>query len=185
MLPAIHTQDLDIIICSKEHASLYADFVLRNKAFHGPWDPLRPDEYYSVKYWERELSASKSMVEAGSFFRFTVFEKDKPKMIIGQCALSNIARGVMQSANMGYALDRRFTGRGYMTQTVLAVVDYAFGALNLHRIQAGYMPHNRKSGKVLKRCGFRIEGYAKNYILIDGKWEDHILTSRTNHNWTV
>ncbi|MBE9234176.1 30S ribosomal protein S5 alanine N-acetyltransferase, partial [Cuspidothrix issatschenkoi LEGE 03284] len=48
---------------------------------------------------------------------------------------------------------------------------------------ANYMPHNRRSAKVLKRLGFVVEGYATDYLMINGQWEDHILTSLTNPHW--
>jgi ribosomal-protein-alanine N-acetyltransferase len=53
----------------------------------------------------------------------------------------------------------------------------------MHRITASYLPHNQRSGKLLKRLGFVVEGYAYDYIMINGKWEDHILTSLVNPNW--
>lgn len=54
----------------------------------------------------------------------------------------------------------------------------------MHRIMANYMPHNQRSGNLLARLGFVREGYAKNYLLIDGKWQDHVLTALTNNDWT-
>jgi len=61
--------------------------------------------------------------------------------------------------------------------------DYVFQDLNFHRVMAHYMPHNQRSGNVLKRLGFVVEGYARDYLLINGKWQDHILTSLINPNW--
>lgn len=48
---------------------------------------------------------------------------------------------------------------------------------------AAYLPDNERSGKLLKRLGFVVEGYARDYLMIDGQWQDHILTSLINHNW--
>jgi len=55
----------------------------------------------------------------------------------------------------------------------------------MHRIMANYMPHNARSGDLLARLGFQKEGYAKDYLLIDGRWQDHVLTSLTAPDWTV
>lgn len=48
---------------------------------------------------------------------------------------------------------------------------------------ANYMPHNQRSGNLLRRLGFVVEGYARDYLLINGRWEDHIQTSLINPNW--
>lgn len=84
---------------------------------------------------------------------------------------------------MGYSLAESKQGKGYMTEGLKAATKYLFQELNFHRVMANYMPHNRRSGNVLKRLGFVIEGYARDYLLINGQWEDHIMTSLTNTNW--
>jgi len=70
-----------------------------------------------------------------------------------------------------------------MQEAVRGSVTYAFGTLRLHRVMAGYVPRNRRSAAVLRRAGFTVEGYARDYLLIDGHWEDHILTAITNPEW--
>lgn len=70
-----------------------------------------------------------------------------------------------------------------MTEALELLIPYAFGPLNLHRIMANYMPRNRRSARLLKRLGFRIEGRAPDYLQIAGRWEDHILTSLVNQKW--
>ena len=70
-----------------------------------------------------------------------------------------------------------------MSEALPAAIDYVFANLNLHRIMANYLPDNQRSGNLLKRLGFVVEGYARDYLLINGKWQAYILTSLTNHNW--
>ena len=70
-----------------------------------------------------------------------------------------------------------------MAEALAGAIDFAFDSLHLHRIEANYMPHNRRSGNTLRRLGFVVEGYARDYLLINGKWEDHILTSLSNPHW--
>jgi ribosomal-protein-alanine N-acetyltransferase len=55
-----------------------------------------------------------------------------------------------------------------------------FGELGFHRIMANYLPHNERSGRLLRRLGFVVEGYARDYLYIHGAWRDHILTALTN-----
>jgi [ribosomal protein S5]-alanine N-acetyltransferase len=70
-----------------------------------------------------------------------------------------------------------------MQEALTVGIKYVFNTMQCHRIQANYMPRNRKSGNLLAKLGFRVEGDAKDYLLINGVWEDHILTSLTNANW--
>jgi ribosomal-protein-alanine N-acetyltransferase len=81
---------------------------------------------------------------------------------------------------LGYSLDGAAQGKGLAREAVGAVVDYAFATLGLHRIEANYQPNNDRSGKLLRSLGFVVEGYARDFLFIDGGWRDHILTSRTN-----
>jgi ribosomal-protein-alanine N-acetyltransferase len=70
-----------------------------------------------------------------------------------------------------------------MFEALTDAIRFVFEGLNLHRIMANYMPRNQRSGNLLKRLDFFVEGYARDYLLINGKWEDHILTSLLNPNW--
>ncbi len=71
-----------------------------------------------------------------------------------------------------------------MVEAVLAAVRFAFERLRLHRVMANYMPHNQRSGAVLRSAGFTVEGYARDYLLIDGRWQDHVLTAISNPKWS-
>ncbi|MBU6455639.1 MAG: GNAT family N-acetyltransferase, partial [Cyanobacteria bacterium REEB67] len=83
----------------------------------------------------------------------------------------------------GYSIDQEREGKGMMKEALQSVITYGFTAMNLHRIMANYQPENGKSGGLLRSLGFNVEGYARDYLLIDGKWRDHILTSISNPNW--
>jgi [ribosomal protein S5]-alanine N-acetyltransferase len=71
-----------------------------------------------------------------------------------------------------------------MFEALTAAIAFAFDVLRLHRIMANYIPGNERSGKLLRRLGFNMEGYARDYLLIDGEWRDHILTALTNAKLT-
>jgi ribosomal-protein-alanine N-acetyltransferase len=45
---------------------------------------------------------------------------------------------------------------------------------------ANYMPGNERSARLLERLGFEREGYAKAYLNIAGRWQDHVLTALVN-----
>jgi ribosomal-protein-alanine N-acetyltransferase len=68
-----------------------------------------------------------------------------------------------------------YAGRGYMTDAVRTILRFAFHNLHLHRVEAACLPHNTASIRLLEKVGFRKEGYARSYLCIDGRWQDHIL----------
>lgn len=154
-----------------------------NKAFLEPFEPQRPDNFYTVEFWQAALHAREKDFHMGSSVRLFIFERAKPVTLIGTINLNNIIRGAFYAANLGYGLSARKQGQGYMTEAGARLITYAFEELNLHRIMASYLPHNQRSANVLKRLGFEIEGTAREYLFINGKWQDHVMTSLVNPHW--
>lgn len=160
------------------------DYALENREPFAEWEPLRPEAYFTLEFWERETARVVDVQRAGLGAQFLLVEHDSPRgAIVGRCNLSNVVRGAFQAAHLGYSLDHAAWGRGLMTEGLAAVLAYAFDEMNLHRVMANYLPTNERSGAVLRRLGFVVEGYARDYLLIDGRWRDHILTSLTNPSW--
>ncbi|MEN1933222.1 GNAT family N-acetyltransferase [Escherichia coli] len=81
-------------------------------------------------------------------------------------------------------LGKKWQGKGLMFEALTAAIRYMQRTQHIHRIMANYMPHNKRSGDLLARLGFEKEGYAKDYLLIDGQWRDHVLTALTTPDWT-
>ncbi|MBI3725865.1 GNAT family N-acetyltransferase [bacterium] len=92
---------------------------------------------------------------------------------------SSSGRGPFRNAHLGYWIDREHQGRGLTTEAVRLLLAFAFGPLALHRVQAAVMPRNRASCRVLEKAGFRREGLARRYLMIDGKWRDHLIYAIT------
>jgi ribosomal-protein-alanine N-acetyltransferase len=113
-----------------------------------------------------------------------MFEPGPDAPVLGIVAFSNIVRGPLHSCFLGYALAERQQGKGLMTEALRLGIRYMFDEMHLHRISANYLPHNTPSAAVLKRLGFTVEGYARDYLRIDGRWQDHILTSLLDPDWT-
>ena len=156
-------------------------FDEQNRSHLSPWRSTTGepaiDHKTQLKKWEQEFKEGRSV-------RFLLFLKEDPESkIIGFCNFSQIFRGPFQACYLGYHIDATFEGRGLMLEAVAKAIDYMFEKQKLHRIMANYMPSNERSARLLHRLGFVVEGRAKNYLLINGKWEDHILTSLTNENW--
>ncbi|WP_339060369.1 ribosomal protein S5-alanine N-acetyltransferase [Tepidibacillus marianensis] len=183
ILPYIEGNRVLLKLAEESDIPEIIDFYLRNKEHLAPFEPVRSEAFYTKEYWKLIIDKSQEDFLQDRSLRMFLFEKSNPTKVIGTVNFNNFVRGVFQACHLGYSLDEYAQGKGYMTEAIQLGIDYIFHELNLHRIMANYMPHNRKSGQVLKRLGFVIEGYARDYLMINGKWEDHILTSLTNHRW--
>ena len=83
---------------------------------------------------------------------------------MAECNFTNIVKGSFQACNLGYSVAQTREGHGVMTAVVKKGIEIMFKEYGLHRIMANYMPGNARSGRVLERCGFVREGYAKAYL---------------------
>lgn len=182
--PTIQTERLFIYMPSPEMAPLIKEYSLRNRAHFSDSSPLIAAEDDSIETISSDLLVAKRAYLQGRSMRLYISQKDDfLKSPIGDIALSEIIRGPFQACFLGYRVDKDFQGRGFATEAVMAVVKFGFRELNLHRIMANYTPKNEGSGRVLRKAGFVIEGLARDYLRLNGKWHDHILTSTTNQLW--
>jgi [ribosomal protein S5]-alanine N-acetyltransferase len=95
------------------------------------------------------------------------------RVIVGAIELSQIVGGRFRSAYLGYYIGASFARRGYMREALTLALALAFGRLRLHRVEANIQPHNRPSLRLVKRLGFRREGYSPRYLNLGGRWRDH------------
>jgi ribosomal-protein-alanine N-acetyltransferase len=102
------------------------------------------------------------------------------EQLVGALTLSNVRRGVAQTATLGYWIGEPVAGRGFATAAVGAMVAWAFDDLNLHRVEAACVPDNAASRRVLEKSGFQLEGKARAYLKINGVWADHLLFGLVN-----
>ncbi|MEH2402739.1 GNAT family N-acetyltransferase [Nostoc sp.] len=182
-LPLITSDRLFLRAATHEDIPLILKYFIHNKTYLTPFYPLWADGFFTEEYWQYQIENSFLEFINGQSLKLFIFTKKNPTIIIGTINFSNFIRGAAHFCYVGYSLAESKQGKGYMTEGLKAATQYLFQELNFHRVMANYMPHNRRSGNVLKRLGFVIEGYAKDYLLINGQWEDHILTSLTNTNW--
>ncbi len=182
-LPAINTQRLSLRVLDPEYAQICAGYALRNRDHHAASAPSRSDEYYQAEYWGQRLINAQKRFEEGTSIEMFLLARENPRRIIGNCSFDGFSFGVFQACYLGYNLDKGEIGNGYMTEALDAAISYVFDLTGIHRIMANYMPSNVRSGNVLKRLGFRVEGYARNYLRLNGAWQDHILTAMHSDEW--
>jgi [ribosomal protein S5]-alanine N-acetyltransferase len=182
-LPLIKTNRLFLKVATSEDIPQIIQYFTTNKNHLTPFSPTWADGFFTAEYWQDQIQQYHLEIIHGCGLRFFIYHHSNPREIIGVLNFSNFIRGVASFCNVGYSLAEAAQGHGYMTEALQGGNKYIFNELNFHRIMANYMPHNRRSGNVLKRAGFIIEGYAKDYLLINGQWEDHILTSLINYTW--
>ncbi len=148
-----------------------------------PYSPTFGAEQVDEAAWREQVIERHLEFARHESFRAFLFLREAPRRIVGNVNLTQVVRGAFQSCVLGYNLDEREQGHGYMTEAVRATVRFAFSEWHLHRVAANYMPRNTRSAAVLERCGFRIEGTAPAYLRINGRWEDHVLTAIVNPGW--
>ena len=142
-----------------------------------PWEPAWPRDDLTRASFKRRVRHYQREVRNDLGYAFLIFETTAEKLV-GGIALSGVERGVSQKATLGYWLGVPHTGRHYMTDAVSAILTFSFEALRLHRIEAASQPDNVASIRVLERTGFEREGYAREYLKINGEWRDHVLFAR-------
>jgi ribosomal-protein-alanine N-acetyltransferase len=170
---------LTLAVLAPEQAALESEFYLRNQAHLAPWSPIRADDYYSPEQIRLRLETQAAAFEAKLAVHFALLDQNDGQMI-GACNFSGIIRGAFQACYLGYHLDESRQGQGLMQEALEMGIRYLFDTMNLHRIMANYIPGNERSARLLERLGFEREGYAKAYLNIAGRWQDHVLTALVN-----
>ena len=163
-----------------EDAPLLAELVQVNREFLAPWEPIRPDEYFTRDGQRRAIEDALRQYEQHTLLPYVILSDGE---IAGRVTLSNIVHGAFQSCNLGYWVSAARNGRGLATGAVRNIVREAFTELHLHRIEAGTLLHNVASQRVLERNGFARFGVAPQYLNIAGRWQDHAMYQVLNPNW--
>lgn len=174
----------DRVVCTippPETAARLVAYARDNEQHLARWEPPRPDGYFTEGFWYRRLEQNHDELASDQSLRLVVQRRDDPDgPVVGHVNFNNIVRGAFQACTLGYSLDHRHEGRGLMTEALATAIPFVFGDMRLHRIQANYIPTNERSSRVLRRAGFVVEGYARDYLFVGGAWRDHVLTSLTS-----
>jgi len=145
-----------------------------NESYLRPFEPAWPKDCLIESFYHRRIARITQDWQSDRGYSFLILDKNT-SALIGGININNVTRGAAQYASLGYWLDEGSQGAGYMTEATKCTVDFAFSVLSLGRVNAATLPHNQKSRAMLLRVGFVEEGFAKSYIQIDGRRQDHIL----------
>lgn len=159
----------------KLDARALAEAFQRNRTHLAPWEPIRPDTFYTVHGQQEVITRQRSEFAAGTALPMVLARGGS---IVGLLTLSSIVRGAFQNAHLGYWIDEGVRGNGVMTAAVGAAADIAKAVLNLHRLEAATLVHNTASQRVLEKNGFESYGIARGYLKIAGQWQDHRMFQR-------
>jgi [ribosomal protein S5]-alanine N-acetyltransferase len=142
----------------------FTDLMRASRSFHRPWatSPTDPERFAAYLTDSRRAD-----------FEAFLVSRTEDDAIVGFFNISQIARGSLQSAYLGYAVGKRFAGQGYMRQGLELVLRVAFVDLHLHRLEANIQPGNKASIALASGAGFRREGFSPRYLKISGRWRDH------------
>lgn len=198
-LPIIETDRMFLIIAMADHVGHIVRYLLRNRDHLQPWEPVRDHFYFTEAAWIGAPERDQNEARCKEAYRFRLVLK--PSSIANSTALKEIGHSVAAGeyigtislrdiqpwpgshATLGYSLDHAYQGHGLMIEGVQSVVRFGFENLNLRRIEACFMPGNRRSARLLDALGFQVEGLLRSSMEVNGAWEDHHICSLINHQW--
>lgn len=154
---------------------VFLAMVRESRDLHRPWafPPERDDQF-------EELLARAARDDVLCLLARPL---EDPTEIAGVFTISQIVRGLFQSAYLGYYASARHAGQGLMREALELVLDHCFGPLGLHRLEANIQPGNEASVALARGAGFRLEGFSPRYLLIGGQWRDHERYAITAEEW--
>jgi len=148
-----------------------------SRDFLVPWEPTWPHDDLTRSAFRRRVRRYAEDLRTDQGYAFLIL-RTTDGVLLGGLTLAHIRRGVAQAASLGYWMGQPFARHGYMTAAVRAIIPFAFTTLRLHRLEAACIPSNAASIRLLERIGFVREGYAREYLCINGVWQDHLLFAR-------
>jgi ribosomal-protein-alanine N-acetyltransferase len=156
-------RDLSVTRATREDAPALIAANQENRAYHQPWvepftDPVGFEDWFARIVTGATVSMIARTPEGG---------------IIGVINLSQIVLGDFRSCYCGYYGMASQAGRGLMTEAVRQAIRIAFTEIGLHRVEANIQPNNHRSIALVRRVGFRLEGFSPSYLRIHGVWRDH------------
>jgi ribosomal-protein-alanine N-acetyltransferase len=163
-------------------ARAFLEAVEASRRLHGAWvqPPRTPARF--AQFVRRFGGSAKRDPLAVTHLGFLVC-RCEDDAIVGVFNLSEIVRGLFQSAYLGYYAFSPHAGAGYMAEGLQLTLGVAFRRLRLHRVEANIQPANRRSLRLAREAGFVREGFSRRYVRIAGRWRDHVRMAILAEDW--
>ena len=176
-LPAIEGERVILRQPQMSDHSEWATLRQKSREFLEPWEPVWPADDLTRAAFRRRLKRYAEDQRSDLAYSFFIFRKIDG-MLVGGITLSNVRRGVAQAGSIGYWMGEPYARQGLMSMALRALIPFGFATLRLHRLEAACITTNVASIRLLEKSGFQREGYARQYLCINGMWQDHLLYAR-------
>ena len=159
----------------------WAALRVESRDFLVPWEPTWASDHLSRKAFTNRVYWAQRSITNGTAMPLFMFRRSD-EALVGAITLDHIKRGPAQSGITGYWIGQPYARQGFMREAIEAVVHHAFTVLDLSRIEAGCLPENTASRRLLEQCGYKYEGVAQSYLQINGRWRNHVLYANLRHD---
>jgi len=184
--PSIALRGPRVLLRLPQMGDYGAWYALRraSRDFLRPFEPRWTEADLGRRVFATRVRRAREEAEEGTDYSFFIFlVSGQTETLVGGITLSNVRRRAAQFVNLGYWMGQKFAGQGLMSEAVGVSLPFVFETLDLHRIHAAFLPGNMASRRVLEKNGFVEEGFAKSYLQINGRWEDHVLFGLTRERY--
>lgn len=182
-LLTLETERLILRLPERDDADAMAAYFLDNREHLQPFYPTFEPTIIRGPSWRERIALTEEEYRHRKSVRLALALKVHPRKIVGVANFTSITGDPKFACTLGYSLASDVQGQGLMREALAKAIPFVVSRHRLHRIEAAYMPGNQRSGKLLRSLGFVEEGLARDYLLIDGRWRDHVLTSYTVADW--
>jgi len=152
----------------------WAHLRQQSRDFLEPWEPSWSADEFSRMAFRLRVKIYQQRARDDEAYTYFLIDQNSGRLV-GGLSLSHIRRGVSQAGTLGYWVGEPFARHGYMKDAIKVLLAAAKPVFGLHRLEAACLPRNIASSGLLLKCGFEQEGFAKAYVKIAGRWEDHLL----------
>ena len=161
---------------TEDAAELHA-LVERNREHLARWMPWAAEQDRAGT--ERFLVEAEEQVARDDGFQAAIEPEGEIVGVVGFHAIDWISR----NTSLGYWLAADAQGKGTMTATVGALLDYVFYEWELHRIEIQCAPENRRSRAIPERLGFREEATLREAERVGGRYLDSVVYGLLEEEW--
>ncbi len=176
--------DGDRVVLRQPQGADYAEWAAlreRSREFLRAWEPIWPIDDLTRGAFRRRLKRYAEDQRSDQAYSLFIFRRSD-NALVGGITLANVRRGVAQAGSIGYWIGEPFARQGLMSAALHALMPFSFVTLRLHRLEAACIPTNLASTRLLEKSGFEREGYARQYLCINGIWQDHLLYARIRND---